>query len=81
MAHFIQLPQLEQAINYWRNRYPSEDSLMRLCPEASALADIYGVCIVGGLQEFSVDLLNEFQFECLEAGIGQLLTDPQRLVA
>ena len=34
----ITLPQIEAAINYWRNVSPSVGDESRLCPEAAALA-------------------------------------------
>ncbi|VDK99930.1 hypothetical protein FR5810_00831 [Bordetella pertussis] len=34
----ITLPELEQAINYWRHRAPSQGDESRLCAQAAALA-------------------------------------------
>lgn len=39
---------LEAAINFWRNHSPSERHSMKLCPQASALAEIYAVLIIEG---------------------------------
>jgi hypothetical protein len=43
----ISLTQLEQAINYWRNREPSQGDESRLCPQAAALATPYALMIIG----------------------------------
>lgn len=41
----ITLPQLEEAINYWRARSPSQGDEHRLCPQAAALAKPYALMI------------------------------------
>lgn len=43
----ISLPQLEQAINYWRGLQPSQGEESRLCPQAAALAVPYALMIFG----------------------------------
>ena len=47
----VTLPQLEQAINYWRNLTPSAGEDHRLCPEASALATPYALMIMSHRRE------------------------------
>lgn len=47
----ITLPQLEQAINYWRNTSPSVGEESRLCPEAAALATPYALMIIAHRRE------------------------------
>ncbi len=47
----IPLPELEQAINYWRNRLPSQGEESRLCAEAAALATPYALMIIGHRRE------------------------------
>ncbi|CAB3731307.1 hypothetical protein LMG3458_04871 [Achromobacter deleyi] len=42
----ITLPQIEAAINYWRNVSPSVGDESRLCPEAAALAAPYALMII-----------------------------------
>lgn len=43
----ITLPELEQAINYWRHRAPSQGDESRLCAQAAALATPYALMIIG----------------------------------
>ncbi|GAA4332823.1 DUF3717 domain-containing protein [Pigmentiphaga soli] len=42
----ISLTDLEQAINFWRNRYPSTGKEQRLCSQANALAAPYAEMIM-----------------------------------
>lgn len=49
----ISLPDLEQAINYWRNRLPSQGEESRLCAEAAALATPYALMIMGHQREIA----------------------------
>jgi hypothetical protein len=51
----ITLPQIEEAINYWRNRSPAQAS--RLCPEAAALAVPYALMIIGHRHDIGSDEL------------------------
>ncbi|HEY0293988.1 MAG TPA: DUF3717 domain-containing protein [Bordetella sp.] len=53
----ITLPQLEEAINYWRNRAPAQGEESRLCPEAAALASPYALMIIGHRPEIGADEL------------------------
>ena len=41
----ITLPELEQAINYWRALRPSTGDECALSPEVNALADVYAIMI------------------------------------
>ena len=41
----ITLPELEQAINYWRALRPSTGEECALSPEVNALADVYAIMI------------------------------------
>jgi hypothetical protein len=41
----ITLPELEQAINYWRALRPSTGEECALSPEVNALADVYAMMI------------------------------------
>lgn len=49
----ISLPELEQVINYWRNRQPSQGEESRLCAEAAALATPYALMIMGHRREIT----------------------------
>ncbi|MBO9354257.1 DUF3717 domain-containing protein [Bordetella petrii] len=53
----IPLPELEQAINYWRNRLPSQGDESRLCAEAAALATPYALMIMSRRREIGQDEL------------------------
>jgi len=53
----ITLPQLEEAINFWRNRAPSRGDDHRLCPEAAALAVPYALMIVRHQHDIGADEL------------------------
>jgi len=47
METTITLSELEQAINYWRRRLPSNEREWRLCSQAAALAAPYAAMIIG----------------------------------
>jgi hypothetical protein len=53
----ITLTDLEQAINFWRNRHPSTGEEQKLCPEANALAAPYAHMIVHHLKQIEVESL------------------------
>lgn len=55
----ITLPQLEQAINYWRNTSPSVGEEARLCPEAAALATPYALMIIAHRHEIPAAELSD----------------------
>ncbi|MCD0505536.1 DUF3717 domain-containing protein [Bordetella petrii] len=55
----IPLPELEQAINFWRNRLPSQGEEARLCAEAAALATPYALMIIGHRREIASAELDE----------------------
>ena len=55
----ITLAALEQAINYWRNRLPSQGEEARLCAEAAALAVPYATMIMAHTREFARAELSE----------------------
>lgn len=42
----ISLPELEQAINYWRLQRPAIGEECALSPEVNALADVYALMII-----------------------------------
>ena len=51
LMNAITLPQIEAAINYWRNLSPSTGDESRLCPEAAALAAPYALMIMSHRRE------------------------------
>lgn len=55
----ITLAALEQAINYWRNRLPSQGEEARLCAEAAALAVPYATMIMAHARELARAELSE----------------------
>jgi hypothetical protein len=46
MQETITLPELEAAINFWRQRSPSVGEELRLCAQASSLATPYALMII-----------------------------------
>jgi len=59
MQSFITLPEIESAINFWRQRSPSIGEEMRLCQEASSLATPYARMIIEHLSQLEVAQLSE----------------------
>ncbi|AUL48794.1 hypothetical protein BBB39_19690 [Bordetella trematum] len=59
MNDVITLTDLEQAINYWRQRKPSQGEEARLCAEAAALATPYATLIMARRQTLRLDELGE----------------------
>lgn len=57
----ITLPDLEQAINFWRGRRPSEGDERKLSAEVDALADIYGLMIATRQTTYAVSSMTEPQ--------------------
>lgn len=58
------LAELESAINYWRARTPSSGDELRLCPQASCLAEPYALMIIGGQRDIAAQAL---EAEALDA--------------
>jgi hypothetical protein len=42
----VSISELERAINFWRQQYPSSRDTMTLCPEAAARAELYARMIL-----------------------------------
>ncbi len=59
MQSLITLPELESAINFWRQRSPSVGEELRLCPEASALATPYALMILQRRASLEVTEMSE----------------------
>jgi len=59
MQTIITLPELEAAINFWRQRSPSVGEELRLCKEASALATPYAMLIYLHRQTINTNEMSE----------------------
>ncbi len=59
MQSLITLPEIESAINFWRQRSPSVGEELRLCREASSLATPYARMIIERRQSLPVSELSE----------------------
>jgi len=59
MQSFITLPEIEAAINFWRQRSPSVGEELRLCQEASSLASPYALMIIERRTQFEVAQLSD----------------------
>lgn len=57
MSTVISMPELEQAINYWRNRNPAQGEEARLCAEAASLATPYAMMIMARRQTLALEEL------------------------
>jgi hypothetical protein len=66
MQSLITLPQIESAINFWRQRSPSVGEELRLCREASALATPYARMIIEHRQSLAVSELSESAQQALK---------------
>lgn len=54
---FINLTELEDAINYWRSKSPSVGDALELCEEVSALSKPYAILILQGGKRLAIDHL------------------------
>ena len=59
MQTTITITELEVAINFWRQRSPSVGEELRLCKEASALANPYALLIYLHRQSINVNEMPE----------------------
>lgn len=69
----ITLPELEQAINYWRSLRPSQGEERALSPEVNTLATVYALMIFNQAKTVS--------FESLDPAVQQLLNSWRRQTA
>lgn len=53
--YLVHISELELAINYWRQLWPSPRDTMTLCKEASLLAEYYATMIIEGQQSISTE--------------------------
>ena len=67
MEKQITLPELESAINYWRQQSPSVGEELRLCKEASSLATPYAMMILTKRQSIQINELGETAQRAFEA--------------
>lgn len=67
----LTLPELEQAINYWRARRPSVGEEHALSPEVNALATVYALMIFNHARTIPFDSLDSSAQQLLEAWRGQ----------
>ncbi|MEQ9107405.1 MAG: DUF3717 domain-containing protein [Limnobacter sp.] len=51
--HVVSIVEIERAINYWRQQYPSSRDTMTLCPQAASLAELYARMILFQMTETS----------------------------
>ena len=54
----ISITELEAAINFWRNRSPSDGDELTLCKEVSALSKPYALMIVQRRNTLALDRLD-----------------------
>lgn len=58
MNTHINLTEIESAINFWRLKHPSVGEEMRLCAQASALANHYALMIVSHQTSIPLDAID-----------------------
>ena len=63
----LTLPELEQAINYWRRMRPSLGEERALSAEVNALADVYALMIFHRAATLTLDELPSSARELIEA--------------
>jgi hypothetical protein len=63
----ITLPELEQAINYWRSLRPSTGEERALSPEVNALATVYAMMIFHQAKSVPMDALEPAARQLVES--------------
>lgn len=71
MNTHINLTEIESAINFWRLKHPSVGEEMRLCAQASALANHYALMIVSHQTSIPLDALDPDARLAFEAWASQ----------
>lgn len=61
----VSITALENAINYWRTRFPSDPTAYAVCPQVNALADVYARLIYERRDHISETELNSEQHAAL----------------
>ena len=67
MQSLITLPEIEAAINFWRQSSPSVGEELRLCREASSLATPYARMIIERRQSLPISELSDTAQQALHA--------------
>ena len=67
----ISLPELEQAINYWRALRPSQGEERALSREVNALANVYALMIFHHTKSLSIESLEPSARQLVEAWFAQ----------
>jgi hypothetical protein len=78
MQSFITLPEIEAAINFWRQRSPSVGEELRLCQEASCLASPYALMIIERRTQLEVAQLSDKAQAALLAWHTSLSEQPKK---
>ncbi|HJV83236.1 DUF3717 domain-containing protein [Noviherbaspirillum sp.] len=63
----ITLPELEQAINYWRTLRPSSGEERALSPEVNTLATVYAMMIFQQARTLPLDSLDQAARQLIDA--------------
>jgi hypothetical protein len=63
----ITLPELEQAINYWRSLRPSRGEERALSPEVDALATVYAMMIFKQAKTIPMEAIDHTSQQLLES--------------
>jgi len=71
MAMQITLPELEEAINYWRTLRPSIGAERALSPEVNSLASVYAMMIFDHREAKPLEELNSTCRQLIEHWRGQ----------
>ena len=67
----ISLPELEQAINYWRLLRPSHGEERALSPEVDALATVYAMMIFKQAKSIPMEAIDEMSQQLIESWRNQ----------
>lgn len=69
----ISLPELEQAINYWRVQRPAVGEECALSPEVNALADVYALMIINHSNSVALEAMDGVAQQLIATWRQQLL--------
>lgn len=70
----VTLPELEEAINYWRTLRPSQGEEHALSPEVNTLATVYALMIFNRHKSMTIDTLDPAPRQLLETWRTQRAT-------
>lgn len=71
MGMNISLPEIEEAINYWRSQRPAIGEECALSPEVNALATIYALMIFNQVHEVSLTSIDGISQKLIAAWRSQ----------